>query len=148
MTDWNDPEQRAKQMEWRRLNKNRLNASKRKYVEKNPEKVSKTKENYRENNREFLRESGRKHYRKKIEWFVSLKRGMSCFECGDFRIYVLEMHHIDPTEKRFEVCMTNVYKYSKEEMVVELEKTVPLCANCHAEIHHFDRELIRFLKGS
>ena len=58
-----------------------------------------------------------------------------CVKCGDERLYIIDFHHIDPTQKSF-----NIYrKSSKRDFSVietEAKKCVCLCRNCHGEFHH------------
>lgn len=63
-------------------------------------------------------------------------KGGKCQKCGyDKCVEALEFHHIDHTEKEFELkCSSGIrpmYEYYKE-----LEKCILVCANCHREIHH------------
>lgn len=62
--------------------------------------------------------------------------GGCCQICGYKKcINALEFHHLDPSEKEF-----NISKYSGNneityEMARELTKVVLLCSNCHRELH-------------
>ncbi len=62
--------------------------------------------------------------------------GSSCNNCGyDRCIQALEFHHLDPTQKDFQLSNSfriGTLKDHKE----ELDKCVLLCSNCHREEHY------------
>lgn len=71
-------------------------------------------------------------------WFIEFKKTLSCFKCGDTRWYVIDFHHHN-NDKEFNV--SDICKnYSKKTILKEIEKCVPLCANCHREHHFLDRK--------
>lgn len=82
--------------------------------------------NYEQANREKKREIIHKQYRKK------------CVKCNEDRIYLIDFHHIDPSTKLFNPL--NNYQRSLKSIIEEIKKCVCLCANCHREFHHFQRE--------
>jgi predicted HNH restriction endonuclease len=51
---------------------------------------------------------------------------------------VLDFHHIDKETKEFTIGA--IKKGSKEKILKEIDKCVCLCANCHREFHHLERE--------
>lgn len=56
--------------------------------------------------------------------------------CGYSKcIEALEFHHLDPTEKEFEISD----RRSWEALTAELDKCILLCANCHREYHSENR---------
>lgn len=62
-------------------------------------------------------------------------KGNKCEICGYSKIEIqgaFHFHHIDPTQKDFEISSKN-WKFSQ--LQEELKKCLLLCANCHAEIH-------------
>lgn len=61
-----------------------------------------------------------------------------CAKCGETRTYVLDFHHIDKETKEFTIG--TIKKGSKEKILKEIDKCVCLCANCHREFHHLERE--------
>ena len=75
--------------------------------------------------------------------------GGQCALCGyNKNIQALEMHHIDPQEKDFTFSDTKKY-HTWEELSIEMQKCVLLCANCHREIHYpLDEENPIELKSS
>ena len=95
---------------------------------------------------EFILE-GRGHYRCKrcrIEAVTRRRRtlkamlveeaGGCCCICGyDRHIGALQFHHVDPSQKRYEVSRYSV-TLSVEGARLEAAKCVLLCSNCHAEV--------------
>ena len=58
-----------------------------------------------------------------------------CVKCGESRPYVIDFHHIDPKDKKFNVGKAKTY--SQQTLLKEISKCVCLCRNCHQEFHHF-----------
>lgn len=75
--------------------------------------------------------------------------GGKCQMCGyDKCIDALEFHHLDKTEKE-ESPSYVIMRWSWKRALVELEKCIMVCANCHREIHSKKEcgdELKRFVK--
>ena len=67
-----------------------------------------------------------------------MKSEQSCAKCGETRGYVLDYHHIDPTQKDNTIARMTSNKYKIESILSEIEKCVVLCSNCHREFHHFN----------
>lgn len=60
-------------------------------------------------------------------------KGGKCMLCGYSKsIRAMTFHHINPTTKEFEVSGSTK---SWAKILIEMEKCVLLCANCHAECH-------------
>jgi hypothetical protein len=68
----------------------------------------------------------------RLEYFRSRKT--ACVKCGEDREYVIQFHHIDPTNKKFEISKGS--GTSMQKITDELSKCVCLCSNCHLEFHH------------
>jgi 5-methylcytosine-specific restriction endonuclease McrA len=61
--------------------------------------------------------------------------GGKCAICSyDSYIGALEFHHIDPSNKGFELN-TNSRSRKWSQVLAEIEKCVLLCSNCHKEVH-------------
>ena len=61
--------------------------------------------------------------------------GGKCCNCGYSKcIDALEFHHKDPTKKDFGISKKGVPR-KWEALVLELNKCILLCANCHREEH-------------
>lgn len=57
--------------------------------------------------------------------------GSRCVICKYDNPVGLQFHHVDPFHKDFEISASTSWK----RILVELEKCVLVCANCHLEIH-------------
>ena len=92
---------------------------------------------YREANRERLRANNREYQEKRRfeqkEQLYELKT--PCAKCGENRAYVIDFHHINPDEKRFNIS-TRATHYSVNTVKEEVKKCVCLCRNCHIEFHY------------
>lgn len=73
---------------------------------------------------------------KKAQWRDDLKSGLSCKLCREDHPAVLQFHHLDPSQKDFEVSNAIRMGFSKEKIVAEIAKCVVLCANCHFKEHY------------
>lgn len=76
-----------------------------------------------------------KSWRQRTKLKAVAYKGGKCARCGyNKSIRALSFHHTDPTKKEFTIsnhgrCM------AWEKRKKELDKTILLCANCHAEVH-------------
>ena len=62
-------------------------------------------------------------------------KGNKCETCSyDKCIQALEFHHVDPSKKYFSIAEKG-YRRSWADVILELDKTILVCANCHREIH-------------
>ena len=58
-----------------------------------------------------------------------------CEKCGEYRLYVIDFHHRDNSEKNIEVVKC-AKEHGVKKMWEEREKCICLCRNCHAEFHY------------
>jgi hypothetical protein len=99
-------------------------------------------ENYRQNNKDKWKKQSKIHSEKRKnvinEWKMK-----GCIKCGDKRHYVIDAHHLDPSEKEFSIGTSirglNITKK-------ELEKCIPLCSNCHRELHYLGITIEKYVK--
>jgi hypothetical protein len=62
-----------------------------------------------------------------------LYKGGKCVNCGYNKCYsAMEFHHKDPSQKDFQMSKTTRSLIST---LIELDKTILLCSNCHRELH-------------
>ena len=54
--------------------------------------------------------------------------------CHDWR--TLDFHHIDPSQKKFELSQIHILCGSWKSMFLELAKCRVLCRNCHAKLQY------------
>ena len=63
--------------------------------------------------------------------------GGKCSLCGYDKNYAaLEFHHVDPSQKGFQLDARHLSNTSMEEVIKESEKCILVCSNCHKEIHY------------
>lgn len=75
-----------------------------------------------------------KNYRRRQKENIIYVMGGKCACCGYNKCNrALELHHLDPKEKDFTFSDNTNRAWSK--VVLELPKTILLCANCHRELH-------------
>lgn len=89
-------------------------------------------------------QNGRGWYRK----ILLLERsGGGCEKCGyNENLSALSFHHIEPDKKSFTLDSRHLSNMSWSKILDEFEKCKLLCANCHREVHHPDRNVER-VKG-
>lgn len=63
--------------------------------------------------------------------------GGKCNKCGETDIFKLHFHHIDPTQKEFQLSKITAH-IPWAIIKHELDKCILLCANCHASLHAED----------
>ena len=85
--------------------------------------------------------------------FAVYKSTLTCADCGMlFKDvpWLCDFHHLDPTIKDRDVRSISylVQLNSKEKLKLELEKCIPLCANCHRTRHHFLEDKSVFKKSN
>ena len=84
------------------------------------------------------RANARRH--EQSEWLEGIKKNLACIDCGVKDHRIIDFHHISQTNKTFAVSDTNRRGMSKERILEEISKCVPICANCH-RIRHYDGRL-------
>lgn len=124
---------------WNKKNRERRNPEKEKerwhkyYLEHKQQVIERTKK-WAEDNREKRREISREMRGRRYKEFLKLKEGLSCIICGESDPPCLDFHHLDSSQKEYQISDLVM---SKEKMREELKKCVPVCANCHRKIHYY-----------
>lgn len=103
----------------------------REYRKKHRNEMLEKTQRYRETHKDYIKESRRKRHESNLAKLWELKT--DCVKCGETRRCAIDFHHIDPSEKSFEVSLRKDRKY--DEILSERKKCVCLCANCHREFH-------------
>lgn len=67
-----------------------------------------------------------------------VKSEISCQHCGNNDFRVLDFHHQDGDKEHNISDMVN-HGWSKENILKEIEKCIPLCSNCHRILHYEER---------
>ena len=77
------------------------------------------------------------------QWAIDYK-GNKCQCCGyDTCLEALEFHHLDKTQKDFNISDRNLKTSDWPLIKSELDKCILVCANCHREIHSGYRTFIK-----
>lgn len=90
------------------------------------------KQHYQNNRQKYIDKATR--YRRSVsEWFQKFKATLSCVQCGYSHPAAIDFHH--QSGKVADVSMI-VHASSREAALAEIQKCIPLCANCH-RVHHY-----------
>lgn len=93
-------------------------------------------EAYRQTHKDKWRADNKKHSEKRSK-VINEWKSKGCAKCGDIRPYVIDAHHIDPTQKQFSIG-TAIRGIKPTQQ--ELDKCIPLCSNCHREFHYMEQQ--------
>lgn len=63
-----------------------------------------------------------------------LKRDVGCYFCNEFESLCLDWHHLDPSQKKYNV--NRALHIPVKKIVSELKKCECVCANCHRRLHN------------
>ncbi len=74
--------------------------------------------------------------RRRKDWVIAYKRGLSCVRCGFSHPAALDFHHRDPATKTLAVARLVLLERPRTEIEAEIAKCDVMCANCH-RIEHF-----------
>lgn len=92
-----------------------------------------------------------KHYRLNIESYkasknsyklkykniwIKYKSNLVCEYCGENRHWCLDFHHTDPTKKDDNIALMIANGRPFNVIFEEVKKCIPVCKNCHADIHY------------
>ena len=93
---------------------------------------------YYEKNKEKVLEATTKHAKRGKEKWDLFKGSLHCARCNENHIACMDFHHINPSEKEYEVSalisskmFTKAYK--------EIKKCIVLCSNCHRKLHYNEK---------
>lgn len=63
------------------------------------------------------------------------KQEAGCAICGEREACCLVFHHLDPTQKEFELGRNSGRHMNWKALMDEIDKCVVLCFNCHSKVH-------------
>lgn len=115
-----------------------------KYICRVCERLSKKK--HYDKNSEQYRARTAADKRKRAEKFAQWKQQCSCEVCHEDETVCLDFHHLDPTEKDFEVSAA-MCDYSWERLMEEVKKCIVLCSNCHRKVHKYGLEQVKQMRA-
>ena len=93
---------------------------------------------YYEKNKDEINDKKRKNRRELAAWFKKVKANHKCVICGEDDPSCIEFHHINKQDKEFTISHSMRNGYSKQKILEEMKKCVPICSNCHRKIHKDD----------
>lgn len=64
-------------------------------------------------------------------WVAHIKNILGCEKCDETDPDCLDFHHLDPTIKLRCISRMTDAKQSQETIMIEMNKCIVLCANCH-----------------
>ena len=70
----------------------------------------------------------RDNHQKVLEY----KSQFSCIACPESDPICLDFHHLDPSEKEFNLTQSS---FSWNRLKKEIEKCIVICSNCHRKLH-------------
>lgn len=68
-----------------------------------------------------------------IQWWKEYKKQFRCQNCGEDHPACIHFHH--PNNNKEKAVSIWVRDACKQQAMKEIERCVPLCANCHAKVH-------------
>lgn len=140
--------QREYQRKFRRENPEVVRQRSKKIRERDKDKIKERQKEYYERIKDdpyYLQKRKETYYRNKDKWhqnerekrrIFNEKWKKPCEKCGETRLYLIQFHHIDPSQKSFCIGASATSK-SENVLTEEISKCVCLCSNCHDEFHYF-----------
>ena len=92
-----------------------------------------SRKRYRETDHVNTREYGKQRVADTKEKMVEYLKNKQCINCGEDDHIVFDFHHVDPSKKDF--IISGGYMRKWEKILIEINKCVILCANCHRRVH-------------
>ena len=89
-----------------------------------------TRKHYQENKQYYIDKARRRKHEIR-DWLRDYKQDHGCKLCGFSKPKALDFHHRDPTHKEFNLAHASLLGYSKEKILIEIDKCDVLCSNCH-----------------
>lgn len=69
------------------------------------------------------------------DWLDAYKSKLACERCGEKHMACLDFHHKDASQKDFTVGAIKEYGWGREKVLLEIQKCMVVCANCHRKLH-------------
>lgn len=127
---------REKKSEYYQNNKDRLRENSKQHYQNNKEKHKQTSKEWAEHNPESIRIYKQKYKNKQKQILRELSRSLKtrCSNCSCINPDCIDWHHT----KGKDILISRMIKhgYSTKKFLEEVQKCIPLCANCHRK-HHF-----------
>lgn len=95
---------------------------------------------YEKNKNRYIKKAQRNRIRYR-DSLNDYKKTLNCTDCSmsfEECPWICDFHHKDPSKKDFDIA-TKSSRLSPESLRSELEKCIPLCANCHRTRHYKEK---------
>jgi hypothetical protein len=86
-------------------------------------------------NKQKYREQSKKWVGIFYIWWKEYKAQFKCERCGEDHPACIQFHHRDPKNKVATISELVTHR-SRKKLIEEIEKCIPLCANCHSKEHY------------
>lgn len=93
-----------------------------------------TKSHY-QRNKQYYKNKAEKRDKEFRQWYIELKKKYKCADCVENHPACIDFHHLDKQTKLGTVSQLASAGHPKEVILEEIEKCIPLCANCHRKRH-------------
>lgn len=97
------------------------------------------KKNYYKRNKAKVISNRDVSRRSRMKKFQEWKGTLRCSICPETDSCSLDFHHLDPTKKEYSVGVAAA-SLSWKKLMVEVNKCVVVCKNCHSKIHFYGLE--------
>ena len=152
----NTDKRKAQRHEYWRKNRARFHE----YYLKNRERKLQYMRNYARDHAEKIRQRARKHhstpgfkaknlirgrrvYDERRKWLFEIKKDLECSVCGlsfpDFP-NIIDFHHEGRESKETAIGTMIRTGTAKKTILKEIEKCIPVCANCHRKLHNAQKK--------
>jgi hypothetical protein len=102
---------------------------------KDPLKQKQFQANRYQENKDKCRQNLKDRRIKLAKWMLALKQDKKCLYCPENHPACLDFHHRKGTIKVSEIGTMVSFAWSKEKILLEIEKCDLLCSNCHRKLH-------------
>ena len=114
-------------------------------MEKRRASQRKAQAKYLAKNRQKYRNYRKKQSKRNYAWYAELKSKSHCLRCRENHPACIQFHHLDKTQKDFNIADMVRSGFGIKRIEKELAKCIALCANCHAK-EHFNTTHIRVIR--
>lgn len=95
---------------------------------------------YYQANKKHCLQRTKRNTQRLIQEYKEWKGTLECAICDEKDPICIDLHHLDSSEKEINIstigCRDGLTNFLKK----EIEKCIPVCANCHRKIHKYNLE--------
>jgi hypothetical protein len=81
------------------------------------------------------RKNCKRQKQRKHQWINDFKAEKGCSTCKESDFNCLEFHHLNRSEKEYDISRMVSDNVGDERILKEIERCIVLCANCHRRHH-------------